>query len=236
MRRKKNTHCWLDLCTTGSRDSANVFIEYAGVGAANKDAAGVWETPICESDICGGYVTISEPCRIPGTINALFLWRSSQMDIGPRSSNMGHGARGDAKSGLGRWAISVTAWLLTKWLRSSGNVELLEAITAYSQILPRKRRFRCEAASRFHAVFLGGTTTLIPSLLMYTKSWISYANHVHYRRVATDILHKRLILSSVKYTQYLQTSTVQFWCLLSIMHVLANLDGAIDIKRNAILE
>lgn len=53
---------------TGSGDSANVFIEYASVRAANKDAAGVWETPICESVKCGGYVTISEPCRISGTI------------------------------------------------------------------------------------------------------------------------------------------------------------------------
>lgn len=62
------------------------------------------------------------------------------------------------RGGLGRWAITVAAWPLTK-CRSSGNVELLEAITAYSQILPRKRRFRGEAASKFHAVFLRGKAT-----------------------------------------------------------------------------
>ena len=45
---------------------------------------------------------------------------------------------------------------LTKWPRFSGNVELLEATTAYSQILPRKRRFRGDAASKFHAGFFGG--------------------------------------------------------------------------------
>lgn len=61
----------------GSGDSANVFIEYASVRAANKDAAGVWETPICESVKCGGYVTISEPCRISGTIffKGIHRWR-----------------------------------------------------------------------------------------------------------------------------------------------------------------
>lgn len=53
--------------------------------------------------------------------------------------------------------------------RPSGNVELLEAITAYSQILPRKRRFRGETASKFYATFLRSTAILIPSL--------TYANY-----------------------------------------------------------
>lgn len=150
------------------------------------------------------------------------------MDIEPDLSHTGHGAGSDAESELGRWAISVTAWSLTKWRRPSGNVELLEAITAYSQILHRKRKFRGEAASKFHAAFPRGNAIIIPSLAYA----LAYANYSHYRRVEIDILPHGLILLS----ENAQTSTVQCWCLLSIQYLRVNLWAALDITRNTISE
>lgn len=153
----------------GSGDSANVFIEYASVRAANKDAAGVWKTPICESVICGGYVIVSEPCRISGTIKRHIspmwfidgYWAWSEQYAARRQNRCKERApKLSFRSLHDRWRSSPP----------SGNFKLLEAITAYSQILPRKRTFRGEATSKFYAAFLRGKAIVVPSLI--------YANYV----------------------------------------------------------
>lgn len=153
----------------GSGDSANVFIEYASVRAANKDATGVWKTSICESVICGGHVTVSEPCRISGTIKRHIspkgfidgYWAWSEQYAAWRRNRCKE--RAPELSFLGHCMIADSS-------PPSGNFKLLEAITAYSQILPRKRTFRGEATSKFYAAFLRGKAILIPSLI--------YANYV----------------------------------------------------------
>lgn len=59
-------NCWIVLLVTGSGGSTDVFAQHAGVGAANKGAAGIWETSIRQPVAGRGYVAVSKPCRISG--------------------------------------------------------------------------------------------------------------------------------------------------------------------------